>query len=291
MLSLRFHNLADAHSIKTQFHRLRRKLQKQRPKEKFSQAIQSLDEEAEETNIEGQLKLVSVPVSRPNIENTCQLSIKSENVIHEGTEDVSSIYSDDKAIGPAISADRIAEITDISSHVSIAQTQEIQPEIASLWLTSFSDNEVTEQLVSQRLPTIPEESTSMFNRSSISSNDHAELSSSKTLSSHSSTLSAPITTSSNAEMSNKPEPTNQDQRRPFTLNEMIELDIYCERRQNSMKRGVEWMNLFWGFESAQRLFLWKYGWQPEIERMEEFWRKKEKDRDFWQLWDFPCNLI
>jgi hypothetical protein len=239
--------------------------------------------------IAGSVKLISVAVSKPIIAEIRRLSIQSENVIPEGTDDdASSTYSEKIGKELTLSINLLSGFTDPSNNLSMAQTSEIQQEIANLWSTCCSD-ETTEQSVFGTALSSPEESTSTSNRNSTCSTEKMESASSRTISSNSPYLTALRIASQNADTSHKPQLAKQ--RRPFTLNEILELDLYCERRQDSLKRGHEWVELFWGFESAQKLFLWKYGWEPEIERIEEFWRKKEQDRNFWQLWDFPSNLI
>jgi hypothetical protein len=80
-------------------------------------------------------------------------------------------------------------------------------------------------------------------------------------------------------------------RRPFKLDEVIEIDNYCAKRKTGIARGQLWMDEFWGFESLQLLFIWKYGWKPDIERFEDFWLRRGDKTDFWLLWDYPTNLV
>jgi hypothetical protein len=83
----------------------------------------------------------------------------------------------------------------------------------------------------------------------------------------------------------------QHSRRPFSLDEAIEIDDYCGKRKAGIPRGQLWMEKFWGFESLLLLFDWKYGWKPDIERFEDFWLRREEQSDFWLLWDYPTNFI
>jgi hypothetical protein len=83
----------------------------------------------------------------------------------------------------------------------------------------------------------------------------------------------------------------QPSRQPFSLGEAIEIDNYCEKRNTGLSRGQLWMDQFWGFESLQMLFVWKYGWKPEVQRFEDFWLRRQEQTDFWLLWDYPTNLV
>ncbi len=87
------------------------------------------------------------------------------------------------------------------------------------------------------------------------------------------------------------ETIRQPGRRAFSLDEAIEIDNYCEKRKSGLNRGQKWMDKFWGFESLQMLFIWKYGWKPDVERFEDFWLRRQEQTNFWLLWDYPTNLV
>jgi hypothetical protein len=104
-------------------------------------------------------------------------------------------------------------------------------------------------------------------------------------------LPSPASPSAQTTCLHEPETIPQPIRRPFSLDEVIEIDNYCEKRKTGLSRGQLWMDQFWGFESLQMLFVWKYGWKPEVQRFEDFWLRRQEQTDFWLLWDYPTNLI
>lgn len=130
-----------------------------------------------------------------------------------------------------------------------------------------------------------EEINSSYSRSSASLSSLRDCSSTEELPSP--TSFPTVQTTSLHELETIPKPS----RRPFSLDEAIEIDNYCEKRKTGLNRGQQWMDKFWGFESLQMLFVWKYGWKPDVERFEAFWLRRQEQTDFWLLWDYPTNLV
>jgi hypothetical protein len=236
---------------------------------------------------------VSVHVSRPIIEGKFEVLIQAENIMREETDAASSIYPDDEATKLVPPAYELLNSIGPDHYLYTIQILEIKQEIADLWSELCPFDEDKEITIPPTTPSSTARTPSTPNPASISSaasTDETESSSSQRLSSNSSYRTAQTTLSSKT-------PTKSDireqgdQRQPFTLNEMIELDKFCQRRQESLKNGCAWVDLLWGFDALQRLFLEKYGWMPYIERMEKFETERERDTNFWMLWDFPTNLV
>jgi hypothetical protein len=129
-----------------------------------------------------------------------------------------------------------------------------------------------------------EEINSSYSRSSASLSSLRDCSSTEE-------LPSPASPTTQTTCLHEPETMPQTNRRPFSLDEAIEIDNYCEKRKTGLRRGQLWMDQFWGFESLQMLFVWKYGWKPEVERFENFWVRRQEQTDFWLLWDYPTNLV
>ena len=129
-----------------------------------------------------------------------------------------------------------------------------------------------------------EEINSSYSRSSASLSSLRDCSSTEE-------LPSPASPTAQTTCLHEPETIPQPNRRPFSLDEAIEIDNYCEKRKTGLSRGQLWMDQFWGFESLQMLFVWKYGWKPEVQRFEDFWLRRQDQTDFWLLWDYPTNLI
>ena len=121
-----------------------------------------------------------------------------------------------------------------------------------------------------------EEINSSYSRSSASLSSLRDCSSTEE-------LPSPASPTAQTTCLHEPETIPQPNRRPFSLDEAIEIDNYCEKRKTGLSRGQLWMDQFWGFESLQMLFVWKYGWKPEVERFENFWVRKQEQTDFWLL--------
>ena len=121
-----------------------------------------------------------------------------------------------------------------------------------------------------------EEINSSYSRSSASLSSLRDCSSTEE-------LPSPASPTAQTTCLHEPETIPQPNRRPFSLDEAIEIDNYCEKRKTGLSRGQLWIDQFWGFESLQMLFVWKYGWKPEVERFENFWVRKQEQTDFWLL--------
>ncbi|KAE9375933.1 hypothetical protein N431DRAFT_332875, partial [Stipitochalara longipes BDJ] len=86
-------------------------------------------------------------------------------------------------------------------------------------------------------------------------------------------------------------PTKVNGKQSFTIGHMIEIDEYCKKRDQALQMGAGWLPLLWGFEGLQRQFKRNYGWEPDLERFEDFEERRKLKEDFWIMWDFPTSLI
>ncbi|KAN0112467.1 hypothetical protein V8E51_005418 [Hyaloscypha variabilis] len=78
---------------------------------------------------------------------------------------------------------------------------------------------------------------------------------------------------------------------PFTIEQMIEKDEYCKKREHALEKGSGWLDLLWGFEGLQHQFKRNYRWEPDMERLENFEERRKINANFWILWDFPTKLV
>jgi hypothetical protein len=88
-----------------------------------------------------------------------------------------------------------------------------------------------------------------------------------------------------------PESPAKNGRSPFTLNHLIEIEESCKKRDFGLQMGLEWLEMFWDFETLQSWFKRRHGWEPGIGRFEDFEERRKQNVDFWIMWDYPTNLI
>ncbi len=70
---------------------------------------------------------------------------------------------------------------------------------------------------------------------------------------------------------------------PFNIEQMIEIDEYCKKREHALEMGAGLLDLLWGFEGLQRQFKRNHHWEPDMERLKKFEESRKVNANFWIL--------